>query len=201
MKTFNKIFFTGLAAVLPVLFTVYIVIWLGTSAESLLGGLMKTILPYQWYVPGLGLMVGVVLLLFAGILLRLWVVRRLFGMGERLFNRIPLVKAIYSSLRNLVIFFTSGKEEGFSQVVTVRISASEMRLLGFITREDFTDLPSGLADSREVAVYLPMSYQLGGYTAILPRAAIEPVSMSVQEAMKFALTGGMKSKAKFEDQS
>ena len=69
-----------------------------------------------------------------------------------------------------------------------------MKLLGFVTREDFSDLPAGLAGEGVVAVYLPMSYQIGGYTVMLPRSAIEPVNMSMQDAMKFAVTGGMKAK-------
>jgi len=195
MKSFSKIFFTGLAAMLPVLFTIYIVVWMGTAAESLLGDMIGFFLPSHWYIPGLGLSAGIVLLLFVGILLRLWVVRRLFGIGERLFNRIPLVKAIYASIRDLMIFFTAGKEEGFSQVVSVRLGDTDLRLLGFITRDDFGDLPAELAGDKDIAVYLPMSYQIGGYTAILPRTAIQPVSMSIQDAMRFSITGGMKSRS------
>ncbi len=193
MKSFSRVFFTGLAAMFPILLTIYIVIWMGTAAESMLGDMIKSLLPDRWYIPGLGLLTGLVLLLFIGILLRVWVVRRLFALGERIFNRIPLVKAIYGSIRDLMIFFTADKEEGFSQVVSVRLGDTDLKLLGLITREDFSDLPAELAEDREIAVYLPMSYQIGGFTAILPRTAIRPVNMSVQEAMKFALTGGMRS--------
>ena len=194
MKVFSKIFFTGLAAVLPVLLTVYILGWLGTTAESVLGGTIKLLLPDRWYRPGMGLVAGVALIFLVGLTLRAWVVRRFFSLGERLLNRIPLVKAIYGSIRDLMNFF-GGKDQGFSQVVLVRFGDTQMKLLGFVTREDFSDLPVGLAGEGIVAVYLPMSYQIGGYTVMLPRSAIEPVNMSMQEAMKFAVTGGMKVRA------
>ncbi len=194
MKVFSKIFFTGLAAVLPVLLTVYILGWLGTTAESVLGGTIKLLLPDRWYRPGMGLVAGVALIFLVGLTLRAWVVRRFFSLGERLLNRIPLVKAIYGSIRDLMNFF-GGKDQGFSQVVLVRFGDTQIKLLGFVTREDFSDLPAGLAGDDIVAVYMPMSYQLGGYTVMLPRSAIEPVNMSMQEAMKFAVTGGMKAKA------
>ncbi len=194
MKGFSKIFFTGLAAVLPVLLTVYILSWLATKAESVLGGTIKLLLPDRWYTPGMGLVAGVVLIFLVGLTLRAWVVRRFFSLGERLLNRIPLVKAIYGSIRDLMNFF-SGKDQGFSQVVLVRLGDTQMKLLGFVTREDFSDLPAGLAGDGIVAVYMPMSYQIGGYTVMLPRSAIEPVNMSMQEAMKFVVTGGMKVKA------
>ena len=194
MKGLSKIFFTGLAAVLPVLLTFYILVWLGTKAESVFGGTINLLLPERWYKPGMGLVAGVVFIFLVGLTLRAWVVRRFFSLGERLLNRIPLVKAIYGSIRDLMNFF-GGKDQGFSQVVLVRLGDTQMKLLGFVTREDFSDLPAGLAGDGVVAVYVPMSYQIGGHTVMLPRSAIEPVNMSMQEAMKFAVTGGMKAKA------
>lgn len=195
MKTISKIFLTGLAAVLPVVLTVYILAWLGGSAEALLGGLIKLLLPDRWYRPGMGLTAGVALIFVIGLMLRTWIMRRVFVWGERLLNRIPLVKAIYGSIRDLMGFFAGGKGQGFSQVVLVRLGDTDMQLLGFVTREDFSDLPTGIGGSDRVAVYMPMSYQIGGYTALLPRSAVTPVSMSMQEAMRFAVTGGMKSKS------
>lgn len=194
MKGLSKIFFTGLAAVLPVLLTFYILAWLGAKAESVFGGTLNLLLPALWYKPGMGLVAGVVFIFLVGLTLRAWVVRRFFSLGERLLNRIPLVKAIYGSIRDLMNFF-GGKDQGFSQVVLVRLGDTQIKLLGFVTREDFSDLPAGLAGEGVVAVYMPMSYQIGGYTVLLPRSAIEPVNMSMQEAMKFAVTGGMKAKA------
>lgn len=194
MKGLSKIFFTGLAAVLPVLLTFYILVWLGSKAESVFGGTINLLLPEHWYKPGMGLVAGVLFIFLVGLTLRAWVVRRFFSLGERLLSRIPLVKAIYGSIRDLMGFF-GGKDQGFSQVVLVRLGDTQMKLLGFVTREDFNDLPAGLAGNGIVAVYLPMSYQIGGYTVMLPRSAIEPVNMSMQEAMKFAVTAGMKAKS------
>jgi len=195
MKSMSKIFLTGLAAILPVALTIYILAWLGATAEGLLGGLIKLLLPDCWYLPGLGLVAGVALIFAVGLMLRTWVMRRLFLWGEGLLNRIPLVKAIYSSIRDLMGFFAGGKGQGFSQVVLVRVGDTDMRVLGFVTRDDFSDLPAGIGGPDTVAVYMPMSYQIGGYTAMLPRSAITPVSMSMQEAMRFVVTGGMKSKS------
>ena len=194
MKGFSKIFFTGLAAVLPVLLTLYILIWLGTQAESVFGGTIKLLLPHRWYTPGMGLVAGAALIFLVGLALRTWFMRRFFGLGERLLNRIPLVKVIYGSIRDLMSFF-GGKDQGFSQVVLVRLGDTQMKLLGFVTREDFSGLPANLAGDGIVAVYMPMSYQIGGYTVLLPRSALEPLDMSMQEAMKFVVTGGMKAKS------
>jgi uncharacterized membrane protein len=77
----------------------------------------------------------------------------------------------------------------------VTFPGTSWKLLGFVTRAEFTDLPQGVGTASEVAVYLPMSYQVGGYTVILPREAIRPVEMSREEAMKFILTAGLKTAA------
>ena len=69
--------------------------------------------------------------------------------------------------------------------------AENLHLIGFVTREDFRGTPFGLADADTVAVYLPMSYQIGGYTVLLPRRLIEPIDMSVEDALRFAVTAGM----------
>ena len=58
-------------------------------------------------------------------------------------------------------------------------------MIGFVTRSDFADLPAGVGGPAEVAVYLPMSYGIGGYTVIVPREAITPIEMSREAAMKF----------------
>jgi uncharacterized membrane protein len=65
-------------------------------------------------------------------------------------------------------------------------------VLGFVTRADFADAPAGLARADEVAVYLPMSYQVGGYTVFVPKSACTAVDMSREDAMKFILTAGLK---------
>ena len=60
-----------------------------------------------------------------------------------------------------------------------------------MTRQEFAGLPEGIGDENKVAVYLPMSFQLGGFTVMVPREALEPVAMLIEEAMKFALTAGV----------
>jgi uncharacterized membrane protein len=73
----------------------------------------------------------------------------------------------------------------------VTIGDTPLRLIGFITREDFGDLPVGIGGDDAVAVYLPMSYQIGGFTTMVPRSAVQPVDMSIEQAMRFAVTAGM----------
>jgi uncharacterized membrane protein len=70
--------------------------------------------------------------------------------------------------------------------------AGRNRLMGFLTRGEWDDVPEGIGDDDRVAVFLPMSYQLGGFTTIVPRSAVTPIDMSIEDAMTFCLTAGVK---------
>jgi uncharacterized membrane protein len=114
-----------------------------------------------------------------------------FAHAEKVLLEIPLVRSVYAALRDLLGLFADNKEPSL-QVVSLDLPGN-MRVLGFITRADFSDAPAGIARADEVAVYLPMSYQIGGYTVFVPKSACKPVEMSREEAMKFILTAGLKS--------
>lgn len=194
MKHLGSIMFRGLAAILPAALTFYILFWLATTAEKLLGGILKVGLPEGWYVPGMGLLAGIVTVFLFGLALNAFLVKRLFDFSEALMmNHIPLIKTLYGSVKDFIGFFSHHKDREFNQVVTVELEFGgvPMRMIGFVTRSDFHDLPEGIGYPGEVAVYLPLSYQIGGYTVMVPRSAVKPVQISIQRAMGFAVTGGM----------
>ncbi len=194
MKRLGAIMFRGLAAILPAALTFYVLFWLATTAEKLLGGILQVGLPAGWYLPGMGLLAGVITVFLFGLALNAFLVKRLFELSESLMmNHIPLIKTLYGSLKDFVGFFSHQRDREFNQVVTVELEFGgvPMRMLGFVTRNDFHDLPEGIGYPGEVAVYLPLSYQIGGYTVMVPRSAVKPVHISMQRAMGFAVTGGM----------
>jgi uncharacterized membrane protein len=193
MKRLGKIMFQGLVAMLPAILTLYIIYWLVRSAETVVGAMLKLLLPDGWYLPGMGLMAGLVVTFLFGLALNAFLVRRLLGLGERFMNSIPLVKTLYGSLKEFIGFFTAKRESQLNQVVTIELDSGgkRLRMIGFVTRSDFSDLPAGIGDEGEIAVYLPMSYQIGGYTVIVPRSAVKPVDISIHRAMGFVVTGGM----------
>jgi len=193
MKRLGKIMFQGLVALLPAVLTIYIIFWLVRSAETVVGALLKLLLPEGWYVPGMGLMAGLVVTFLFGLALNAFLVRRLLNLSERLMNRIPLVKTLYGSLKEFIGFFTAKRESQLNQVVTIEldVGGKPLRMIGFVTRSDFSGLPAGIGNEGEIAVYIPMSYQIGGYTVIVPRSAVKQVDISINRAMGFVVTGGM----------
>src|SRR5262245_52743360 len=103
MRRLWTIFLKGLAAVLPVALTIYLVFWLGTTAESILGRPLRALLA-QRYWPGLGLLVAFLLVLLAGLLVNAYIVRRLIRFGESVLARIPIVKTIFGALKDFTRF-------------------------------------------------------------------------------------------------
>jgi uncharacterized membrane protein len=190
MTWLSKTFLKGLIALLPLAVTVTVLYWLGAAAESLLGGLMSALLPQGVYRPGMGLAAGFILVFIAGTLLNLWVLNALFERWEWILTHVPLVKTLYNGTRDLLGYFSKRGKKPPEQAVLVSMGGGA-RVMGLVTRDDFSELPGGLWSGGMVAVYCPLSYALGGITLLVPRSAVEHVPLTVEEAMRFAMTAGM----------
>ncbi len=187
LRWVGRTILTGLFTLLPLGLTVYVLWWLAQAAESLLAGLLRAVAP-GLYVPGMGLVAALALAFLVGLAMRAWLVQRLFALGEAVLYRIPVVKGVYGSIRDFLHFVYTPEQEGLGRVVAFRLPGDPpVRLIGFLTREEVP----GLEGQDLVAVYLPFSYQIGGYTVLVPRACLEPVAMGMEEAMRFTLTAGV----------
>ena len=191
MNQLGKLFLKGLVVVIPVTLTLAILWWLAKGAEQLLGGLLFRFLPQGWYVPGMGLVAAMATTVLVGLLSQVLLFQRLFSFGESILNRLPLVKTIYSAIKDFIDYFSPDSKQAMSKVVLVRVPGQDFEQIGFVTREDFRPLPIEPTIDEPVAVYLPMSYQIGGYTLILPRSSITPIDMSFEDGMKLVLTGAI----------
>jgi uncharacterized membrane protein len=195
LRKVRRTFLRGLSVLVPATVTVYVVIWLWKGAETLLGATIKQWVPETYYVPGMGLSAAVILILIVGLLGYIQFFRRLFFHLENFFAQLPLIKTLYAAVRDMLGLFQRSSSTGLSRVVMVTLGDTGAKVLGFVTREDFSDLPAGIGSEEVVAVYISMSYNLGGFTVMVPRTAIESVEMSVQDAMRFAITAGVRSRA------
>jgi uncharacterized membrane protein len=197
MKSFWKTLLKGLAAVLPFLITLYIVLWILSVIESVIGGFIKILLPDKMYITGMGVVGAVGLLYAIGRLIeKRQIIHRLSDFLERQLEKVPVVKTIYSSARDLMHFFSFGKDgdKGPKQVVLVTLE-DKVERIGFITGEATKQLGYS-SDEDMVAVFIPMSYQMGGFLVYVPRSSLTPVDMSVEEAMQVVLTAGMSKQKK-----
>lgn len=189
-RSLRNIFLTGLAIVLPIVITVWIIWWIGVTFEKTLGGIYTVIFPPSLYFPGLGILMGIGLTFVVGLMTKAWLFRSVFDWWDSLLNRIPLVKTVYGAIQDFMSFVSGEANTKFNRVVLVEFDQPSMKLMGFVTREDLSRLPDTVDDD-EVAVYFPMSYQVGGYTLFLPRSRLQPVDMKMEDAMRFVLTAGL----------
>lgn len=188
MKLLARLFFRGLAAILPLALTGYLV-WAAVAAgESLLRAALLLVIAEQDYWPGMGFLLSIVLVIAVGVLMYSFVVRQVYLRVTALLERIPVVKSVYGMLVDVVRLFGSAEERPFRKVVLVQ-NGEGVEQLGFLTRDDFGDLPE--VGAGKVAVYVPMSYQLGGFTMVVPRARVREVAMKVEDALRFCVTAGV----------
>lgn len=180
----------GLIVVLPIFFTLWLLWWLASSTESLLKKAMLLVIPAELYRPGMGFVAAVVLLIAIGFLFNTVRVRRALASWEGYLDHIPVVKTVYGATRDFMkLLPAGGKRRELQRVVLARFG--DIQLIGFVTRDDASQL--GIVDAEDdlIAVYFPMSYQIGGYTMLLPRSSVLPLDLSVETAMRLVLTGGV----------
>jgi uncharacterized membrane protein len=191
-------FLQGIALLAPLIITLALLIWLGQSVEVFVGGLLRHLMPDAWYVPGMGLVAGLLVTLAAGLLANLFLVRWLVELAERVLDRIPLVKSLFQGLKDVARFFarTGDQDLGRPVVVTLPLGDASIQLVGFMMQEH-AELPLAEAEanaeseqSDRVAVYLPMSYQVGGYTLYLERGRVRPLAVGAEQALRSVITGG-----------
>jgi uncharacterized membrane protein len=191
MATFNKIFFRGLVSLIPIAVTLYLLFWIVTLMETLVGQIIRVFVPEGFYIPGLGVIATLVLIFIFGLLLSNFVMRELMESIERKLKSVPFFKAIYAPLRDLMNLFSKSGASAMKSVVLVEISAG-IKILGVVTREDFSDMPPNLRETKIVAVYCPWSYGMGGFTLLVPHSKLESLDLPIDKAMSLAITGWVK---------
>lgn len=185
MRKITSLSFQGLAAVLPLSLTIYFIYWFTTGAESLL----QPYVPEQYYYPGMGIVMACVIILVVGLLVNLFFIKWLVATANRQIEKIPLIKSVYSAIRDTLTVFQIGDQKQSKAVVSVEIRP-DMHLIGFVT----ADLVASELFNEEdkIGVYIPLSYQIGGYTLYVKRTQVTELDIGAEEAMRIALTGGVK---------
>lgn len=193
-----RTFLSGLVAVLPLGITLYLVYWLGRAAEYAFGGFARLLLPDDWYVPGVGIVLAATAVFAAGVFVQQVVFSRVVEFGEDLLSRIPIVKSVYTAVRDTLDFIlNANRRRDLKRVVLVELQ-DNVRVIGFVTDDQADEvLPELVGRMNDeggghlVSVYMPMSYMVGGYTLYLPSDRLTPLDIPIEEAMRVALTAGV----------
>lgn len=184
-----RYFIKGLLVVVPIGLALFLIYWAVSSIDKALN--LSDVLwvdknGKHMYIPGLGILNVVVVILIAGILVTNVVTDPIKRWFNRWLNRLPLIKFLYSSIKDLTEAFV-GEEKKFNEPVLVEVNEFGLKKIGFIVQKDLAslNLPG------EVAVYLPYSYSFAGQVIIIPADKVKPIDKSAADMMKFVISGGV----------
>ncbi len=184
MKTIVKYFLRGLLICVPILVTVFILFWAFTGLNTV----FRLMLGIK--IPGLGILATISAIFLIGLLASNFMGRKLFGLVEKVFTKLPLVKLLYGSIKDIVEAF-AGEEKKFDKPVVVSLTGGDgPKVAGFITNESLENF--GLDDY--AAVYLPQSYNFAGNVLIFKKESIQPLDIDSSKAMSFIVSGGVSGK-------
>lgn len=184
MKRLISCFLQGLLYITPIAATVYVLFYIFRVANNIIGDLG---ILGSYDIPGVGLLILIILITLAGYFGQRIIKTPFAKIFEEAMRKAPLVRIIYTSVKDLMSAFV-GKERKFESPVLVKIDADGIvERLGFITSNDLNTL--GISD--KISVYLPSSYGLLGELIIISTKQVTPIDANSAEVMKFIVSGGI----------
>jgi uncharacterized membrane protein len=189
----RKYFITGALIVLPVIITILVFLWLFRLLDGIFGKLINKYLManFGFAIPGLGIIFGVILIFLVGILAKHLIDRRILSFFESWFIRFPIIKQIYPAVKQIINFLFTDTNISFKKTVLIEYPRKGIYALGFITNEGFKDF-NQKTNKELVNVLIPsIPNPLTGYLALVPKEEIIFVDISVEDALKMIISGGV----------
>ena len=178
-----KYFFRGLIVVVPIAVTAIAVSFIFVEIDTWIN--LEPLLNRK--LPGAGVVLTAVVITFVGFLASNFATRWMFQALEGLLEHTPLVKLVYTSLKDIVGAFVGEKKKFNRPVLVALTKGGDVATIGFVTRNGLTDL--GLAD--HVAVYVPQAYNIGGNVVVVPSDRVKPLDADPAKVMTFIVSGGV----------
>lgn len=189
-----QFFLRGLVAIVPIAVTVYVIVWLFTTIDSILPNIVHAVFPNNTVkeneiitTPGINFILTIIFVIAAGWVSSLFFITPILSIVDRLLEKTPGVKFIYSPVKDFLQAFAGNKKK-FDKPVLVNIDAPDVWRVGFITQPNASNfnLPG------HVIVYVPHSYAVSGITYIVPKEKVKLLTHTAPaDAMKFAISGGV----------
>jgi uncharacterized membrane protein len=180
MKKLVDYFLKGLVIFVPMALTVFLLIWVFTSLDAVFSDF-----PVSF--PGIGILLTVSLIFVIGFIASNFIGRRLFALIEKVFTGLPLIKLLYSAVKDMIEAFAGEKKSFDKPVIATIAPGGAAKVVGFVTQESLKNL--GLSDY--VAVYVPQSYNFAGNVLLFPKEAVKPLNIESSQAMAFIVSGGV----------
>jgi len=183
-KKIERWFLSGIAIVLPVAVTIFILVWL----FNLLDGIFRKLISkyFSIDIPGLGLAILILLIFIIGIFTSNFIGNKITGWFEKIISKIPLIKTVYNPIRKITAGLSSEKTETFQKVVLVDFPQEGRKSIGFITNSNFT-----FEGEDKVSVFIPTTPNpTNGFLVIVDRKDIQVLNMTVNEGLNAVVSIG-----------
>jgi uncharacterized membrane protein len=184
MKAIIKYFFKGILILTPIALTIYIVVNVFRLTDNILG---RYFIAWGVDIPGLGILTTALIIILVGFLGTRLASQRVLAYIDSLFGRMPLIKIIYNTTKDIMNALL-GRKSSFAKVVMIDLPGdNDIKILGFVTKENLEIF--GLKDY--IAVYILQSMQWAGFTLLVPKSRIREIDVKPDEALKFIVSAGI----------
>lgn len=192
MKRAIQYLLKGLTILLPIVVTIALVHWFLVTIETWLRPMWEAILGDKYYFPGLAFISFVVIAVIVGFSARWRFINNLWQLPGKIMERMPVLRSLHGTITD-VFDLMSGKSFTDESVVLVTLPGADVKLIGIVTKRpgEKADRLSSLLEDEEIAVFLPMSYNVGGYMIMVPRSSVKALDMSPADAMQLTISGGL----------
>lgn len=193
-KSLRSYLLAGLIAWLPILITIGVLRFIIDLLDNTLALVPKAYQPEQLighYIPGFGVILSLILLILTGMIATNYFGQRLFEWGESLLSKIPLVRSIYKTVKQVIHAVVSTNSEAFRKVVLIEYPRKGLWSIAFQTGSANTKINSKIKDEM-VSVFIPTTPNpTSGFLIILPKGDVVELDMSIDEALKFIISLGV----------
>jgi uncharacterized membrane protein len=196
LSRLRSVFITGVLTLTPIVLSVYILYRLFLLFDQLLKPLLKAILA-KWlfpYIPGLGLLLLILLILLVGAFARIYLGKKLLAIGQWFLNRIPLLSKLAQAIRQILESFLADNSDLFRKAVLLEYPRKGMWVVGFMTRRtggEVRERLRGRDDNHMLSIFVPTTPNpTSGVLVFVPEDDVIMLDMSVEEALKLVVSGG-----------
>ena len=186
----KRYFLSGVLVVVPFILTFIVLRFLFESIDGILQPLLHNLLGY--YRAGLGLLTTLLIVLLAGVLTRNLVGHKIYRIGDRLLAQVPLIRPIYSASKQLLAALTRADEGSFQEVALIEYPRQGLYSICFISQRTRIEI-NGIADEYCTCFVPSTPTPVSGMTVVVPARDVHPVNMSIEEGVKFLVSGGVAS--------
>ena len=191
----KRYFLTGLLVITPIWGTVLVLKTLFVTVDGILGNLLARLVTPDYYVPGLGILTLFLLIFFTGLLATNFIGGQIVRLWEEFLHRVPVVRGIYSTLKSMMDILSFQQREKYNRVVLIQFPKDGHYCFAFVTGVTQGQVQE-ISPDPLLNVYVPTSPNpTSGYFLLVPEKEVVPLDMSVEEAMKMIVSGGLYSPA------